>query len=85
MSNPRWLDLAAASAHLSLLPRSFEQKVKAGIIPGPTMHFGDAAPRWDRDALHASMCGGTGSTNARVAVDALAAEIEAEGQEDDRG
>ena len=55
MTDPRWLDLAAASAYLSLQPHSFMRKVRAGVIPAPTRHLGDHTPRWDRDALDASM------------------------------
>lgn len=82
MADPRWLDLTAAAAYLSLRPDIFARKVKAGIIPAPSPHLGERTPRWDRSALDATMGGGTGSTNAREAVNALATQIAAEGRKD---
>lgn len=85
----QWLDLTAASAYLSLRPDIFARKVKAGIIPAPSLHLGERTPRWDRSTLdEAMMGGGTGSTNAREAVaaytrkavEALAEKIAAGGQ-----
>jgi hypothetical protein len=78
--DPRWLDLIAASAYLSLRPDIFMRKVKTGIIPAPSLHLGDRTPRWDRGALDVLMGGGAGSTNAREAVNALATEIAAQGR-----
>lgn len=76
MTDPRWLDLTAASAYLSLRPDIFARKVKAGIIPAPMVPLGGRTPRWDRDALDAMMMGGgTGSTNAREAVSAYVNQI----------
>jgi hypothetical protein len=82
VTDARWLDLTAAAAYLSLRPDIFARKVKAGIIPEPSVHLGERTPRWDRGALDATMGGGTGSTNAREAVNALANEIAAEGRKD---
>jgi hypothetical protein len=81
MADPRWLDLTGAAAHLSLRPDVFARKVKAGIIPAPSTHLGERTPRWDRGALDAAMGGGSGSTNVREAVNALANQIAAEGRE----
>jgi hypothetical protein len=80
MSDPRWLDLTAASAYLSLRPDIFARKVREGIVPAPSLHLGERTPRWDRGMLDAAMGGGTGSTNAREAVNALAEEIAGEGR-----
>jgi hypothetical protein len=82
VTDPRWLDLTAAAAYLSLRPDIFARKVKAGIIPAPSTHLGGRTPRWDRGALDATMGGGTGSTSAREAVNALATQIAAEGRKD---
>lgn len=82
MAEPRWLDLAAAAAYLSLRPDIFARKVKAGAIPAPSVNLGERTPRWDRGALDATMSGGTGSTNAREAVNALATQIAAQGRKD---
>lgn len=79
MVESRWLDLTAASAYLSLRPDSFARKVKVGIIPEPSTQLGERTPRWDRGALDTTMSGGVGSTNARQAVNSLAAQIEAAG------
>jgi hypothetical protein len=79
MADPaRWLDLTAAAAYLPLRPDIFARKVKAGIIPAPSVHLGERTPRWDQGVLDATMGGGTGSTNAREAVNALATQIAAE-------
>lgn len=80
MSDPRWLDLTAAAAYLSLRPDIFARKVKVGIIPEPSMHLGERTPRWDRGVLDATMGGGTGTTNTREAVHALANQIAEEGR-----
>jgi hypothetical protein len=76
----RWLDLTAAAAYLSLRPDIFARKVREGLIPAPSIHLGERTPRWDRGVLDLAMGGGTGSTNAREAVNALANEIAAEGR-----
>jgi hypothetical protein len=82
VTDPRWLDLTAAAAYLSLRPDVFARKVRAGIIPAASTHLGVRTPRWDRGVLDAAMGGGTGSTNAREAVNALANQIAAAGQKD---
>jgi hypothetical protein len=81
MADARWLDLEGAAAYLSLRPDTFARKVRAGIIPAPSVRLGERTPRWDRGVLDATMDGGTGSTNAREAVNALAGQIAAEGRE----
>lgn len=80
MAEPRWLDADAAADYLSLRVDAFLRAVNAGTIPKPSRHLGPRRPRWDRDALDSVMIGGTASTNTRIAVDALAEEIEAEGR-----
>lgn len=80
MSEARWLDADAAADHLSLRIDAFYRAVRAGRLPKPSHHLGTRTPRWDRSGLDTVMCGGTASTDARTAFDALAEEIKAEGR-----
>jgi hypothetical protein len=82
MNEPRWLDADAAAAYISVRVDALPRLVKAGRIPAPDHTLGVRSPRWDRLALDAAFDGGTGSTNAREAVNALATQIAAEGRKD---
>lgn len=79
MTSPRWLDLPAAAAYLSVRPDRIRALVRAGRLPAPSYALGDRAPRWDRLALDACFAGGAASTNADQAAHAAAA-AEAEGR-----
>jgi hypothetical protein len=77
VTEPRWLDLTAAAAYLSLRPDIFARKVRTGIIPAPSVHLGERTPRWDRGVLDATMGGGTGG-GIGEAVNGVVAEIQRE-------
>lgn len=76
MPEPRWLDLAAAAAYLSVRPDRVRALVRAGRLPPPSYALGSRQPRWDRAALDARFAGGAASTDADQAAHA-AAEAEA--------
>ena len=79
MSDPRWLDNAAAARYLCLRDDAFARKVRAGIIPPGSYRLGERTPRWwsaDRDAI---MRDDIASTTARTAVGALVEKIQASG------
>jgi hypothetical protein len=80
VSPPRWLDAAAAAAHLSLTESGFLRRVRAGVFPRPSYGAGGSTPRWDRLALDARMAqdAGTDSTDAAQAFRAAATAIATE-------
>lgn len=51
---PRWLDIAAASAYVSLTESAFRRRVALGRFPKPNLSAGIQSPRWDRLELDAA-------------------------------
>lgn len=51
---PRYLLLKAAAQYLSISPQTLLRLVKAGKLPTPT-YLSPKLPRWDRDAIDATM------------------------------
>jgi hypothetical protein len=80
MSEPRWLDAEAAAAYISVRVDELPRLRRAGKLPSPSWHLGPRKPRYDRLQLDAMFGGGTASTDADSAVQALAHEIAAEGR-----
>ncbi len=74
---PRWLDRDGLAAHISVRPDAIHRLLKAGRLPAPSYHLGPRQPRWDRDKVDAALSGGVASTDARTAINALAAQIAA--------
>lgn len=77
---PRWLRPDAAAAHLGVRPDVLPRLVRIGRIPPPSYHLGARSPRYDRHALDARMAGEVASTDPKVAVHGLIAEILGEGR-----
>ncbi len=77
MPDPRWLDRSALAAHLCVSPFSITRLVREGRIPAPSYHLGPKLPRWDRQAVDATLEAGLVSTDPNQAVHALAQEIAA--------
>lgn len=80
MVESRWLDAAGAAAHLSVSVAVLRRKVRSGVLPEPSRVLGAALPRWDRDALDATMLGSTASPDAERAAEALADKIAVSGR-----
>lgn len=79
MSEPRWLDVEAASRYLCLRVDAFARKVRTGLIPEASYSLGERTPRWWSPDLDAVMRSDTASTNPRTAVQALVEKITAQG------
>lgn len=75
-----WLDAEGAAKHLSIKLDAFRRKVAEGVLPKPSYALGPRTPRWSVASLDVVMDPGIASTDVRTAVDALAQEIEAEGE-----
>ena len=73
----RWLDLAGVAHHLSVREDRIPRLRRDGLIPEPSYHLGERSPRWWSEDLDAAMRPSTASRNARIAVQALVAKIEA--------
>ena len=72
---PRWLDRDALARHISVRVDAVARLQRAGRLPLPSLHLGPRQPRWDREAVDATLAGGVASTDPRVAINALAEEI----------
>lgn len=77
MIEPRWLDLTAAAAYLSVRADRLMVLVKEGRVPAPSYALGPRQPRWDRLALDAKFDGGVDSTNIDMVVQAICDDIAA--------
>lgn len=75
MPDPRWLSADAAASYLGISTEGFRRKVRAGMIPAASRALGDALPRWDRQALDATMAGGVASMDPEEAAQAIAQDI----------
>jgi hypothetical protein len=75
-----WLSADAAAAYASLRVDAFLRKVHQGILPQPSYTLGPRTPRWHQARLDVAMGPDTASTDPRIAVQALAEKIEAEGR-----
>lgn len=71
----RWLTADDAAGYLRISTEGFRRKVRAGTIPAPSRALGDTSPRWDRQALDATMAGGVASLDPEEAAEALAQDI----------
>ncbi|HEX3587818.1 MAG TPA: hypothetical protein VH024_17595 [Candidatus Angelobacter sp.] len=78
-SEPRWLNVEAAAAYISVRVDAIPRLVRQGRIPKPDYTLGQRSPRWDRLALDAAFDGGPASADARHAFQGLANEIAAKG------
>lgn len=74
MTEARWLDADGVARHLSVKVSAIPRLVRDLRIPKPNYALGPRHPRWDREALDAAFNGGEDSTNARLAVEALASQ-----------
>lgn len=76
----RWLTADEAAAYLRLSVEGFRRKVRAGIVPRPSMALGSGAPRWDIAKLDETMGGGAASMDPDEAAEAIAQKIIARGR-----
>lgn len=70
----RWLDAEGAARHVSLRTDAFLRRVYQGLFPKPSYGAGVRSPRWWQGDLDAVMRPDTASTDARLAVEALASK-----------
>lgn len=76
----RWMNAEHAARYLDIHLDAFRRKVAGGVLPKPSYSLGSRTPRWWSGALDVVMDPGTASMDPRVAVNALAEKIEAEGR-----
>lgn len=58
ISEHQWLTKKQACNHLGIASTTtFDEKVRAGIIPAPSLHMGEKTPRWDKDLINEVMGG----------------------------
>jgi len=74
-AEPRWLDPEATAAYIGERVDHLPRLLRTGKLPTPSYHLGPRKPRYDRLALDALFGGGTASTTADAAVEALIHEI----------
>ena len=80
MDDPRWLDPVAVARYISVRVDALPRLVKEGRLPEPSRRLGPRSPRWDREALDAAFDGGAASTDPRIASQAVAEKIRAQGR-----